>query len=142
MAEYAEEASPGVSKDAITSVDDIKEELAYASVKQPTPYQGRDEAYIFELHDGRYTFVYVHLADEQGFSSKFWMAISDSLENLQSLVEEKYQPSNYITSNLLVFHTMGLKPSGKKFDLKDCSSLTCRKDIIPGLIRDYPWMVQ
>ncbi len=140
MAEYAEEASLGVSKEGITSVDDIEEQLVKVKVKQPYIFDGTDIAYVFKLKDGRYTFLHVHYGEDQGFSSSFWMAISNSFEDLQVLVKDKYRPSGYITSNLLVFHAMGLKPVGKKFELKSSNSLTCRKDIIPNLIKEYPWM--
>lgn len=142
MAEYAEEASPGVSKDAITSEDDIEEQLFKIKLKQPDVYDGHSIAYGFKLKDGRYTFIHVHYGESQGFGSSFWMAISNSFEGLQKLVKEKFRPSNYITSNLLVFHAMGLKPVGKEFELKSCKSLSCRKDIIPALVKEYPWMAQ
>lgn len=138
MVEYAEEASPGVSKEGITSSDDVAEVIKGVSIRHPIPYSGSDRAYLLKLKDGRYTFIHTSYGEEQGSKNWFWMAMSDSFINLQKLVKEKFRHSTYITSSIFVFKTMEIACVGPNFDLSKSKYLSKKR--ISEWLSKYPDM--
>ncbi len=140
MVEYADVASPGVSKEGIKKLSDIEEELVNLKVVHPIPYEGRSVAHVFKLKDGRYTFVLAYFGENQGSRNNFWMAISDSYDNLRNLVKGKYKPSIYVTSNALTYHAMDIIGDGKLFSLKECPHLALVKNSVTEVVSEYPWL--
>lgn len=94
MAEYAEEASPGVSKEGITSRDEAVH-LGFEFFRWAPPYCGWHRLHMLEFKDGRFAFINYYNGEDQGTSASFWMAISDSPQNLSKFVIDFYSDPRY-----------------------------------------------